>query len=198
MTHVRYEGEPLTSRDRVEWVVTLWDEDDAEGPQAGSWFELGLLDDSDWTAHWITGDYTPRRNQRRPVDHFRTTFTSDRTVQTARLYVTARGLYQAHINDHRVGQFRLAPGSTDYRHRLQYQTYDVADLLETDNTLELQLADGWYRGSIGCFGPTNVFGRQTSLLAQVEITYTDGTHATIGTGDRFSWSDDGPWRRRPR
>lgn len=41
--------------------------------------------------------------------------------------------------------FVLAPGVTDYRKRVQYQTYDVtALLLQGDNTLAFQLADGWY------------------------------------------------------
>jgi alpha-L-rhamnosidase len=71
MTHIRYEGAPLGSRDRVDWSVAVWDEHDAAGPVAVSWFELGLLEPADWTAEWITGDYEPARNVRYPVDHFR-------------------------------------------------------------------------------------------------------------------------------
>ena len=50
MTHIPYAGAPLQSRDRVEWSVTLWDENGLPGERAESWFELGLLHPSDWTA----------------------------------------------------------------------------------------------------------------------------------------------------
>ncbi|MEV6348305.1 family 78 glycoside hydrolase catalytic domain [Actinoplanes sp. NPDC051851] len=195
MTHVEWDGVPLTSRDRVDWTVTLWDENDVSGDPVSSWFEMGLLEPGDWTARWITGGYEPRRNTRYPVDCFRREFDARREIVRARLYVTACGIYQATINGQRAGDIELAPGSTDYRHRLHYQTYDVVDLIaDGANTLEVQLADGWYRGSVGAFGVTNVFGKRTALLCQLELTYADGTAETIGSGDDFGWSDDGPIR----
>jgi len=194
MTHIAYEGRELTSRDRVEWAVTLWNETDAAGEASSTWFELGLLDAQDWTATWIAGDVALKKHARHPVDHFRTMFGTRGKVVRARLYATACGVYDAHLNGQRVGEFRLAPGSTDYRKRLQYQTYDVAHLLASHNRLEFRVADGWYRGSVGAYGPTNVFGRQTKLLAQLEITYADGTRDIVNTDDSFAWSNDGPIR----
>lgn len=58
---IAYEGAPLGSRDRVEWTVTLWDEEDKPGEPAESWLEMGLLESSDWTARWISGDYKPNK-----------------------------------------------------------------------------------------------------------------------------------------
>ncbi|MCR2792736.1 glycoside hydrolase family 78 protein [Microbacterium sp. zg.Y625] len=194
MVGIRYTGEELGSRDRVEWTVTLWDEHDAPGEPSSSWFELGLLDAADWKAQWITGDYSPKRNARYPVDCFRRRFRTEKVVSRARLYITACGVYDAHLNGRRVGDVELAPGSTDYRKRLQYQAYDVTSLLAESNTLDVRLADGWYRGSIGAFGPTNVFGRATKFLAQLEVTYDDGTTESILSGDSFQWSNDGPLR----
>lgn len=189
--HIPYGGAPLQSRDRVTWTVQLWDENDASGPVTENWFELGLLRDDDWKAHWITGSYKPKKNIRYPVDGFCKTFTCTGMVKRARLYITACGLYRAELNGERVGDFEPAPGSTDYRKRLQYQTYDVTVLLQDENTLTVELADGWYRGSIGCFGPTNVFGRRTGLLAQLEWQDACGTH-TLCTDESWQWSNDGP------
>ncbi|MCI1641886.1 MAG: SDR family oxidoreductase [Actinomyces sp.] len=194
MTNIEYAGVPLRSRDRIEWTVTLWDEAGHPGDSVSGRFEMGLLDARDWSAAWIAGDYRPRRNTRYPVDYFRRAFATSGAVARARLYVTACGLYEAWINGHRVGEFRLTPGSTDYRYRLQYQTYDVLDLLEQDNVLEFRLADGWYRGTIGPFGVNNVFGRQTKIRAQLEVTYQDGRTDVLGTDRSFSWSNDGPLR----
>lgn len=194
MTHVPYEGLPLHSRDRVAWSVTLWDEEGCEGETAESWFELGLLEPSDWTAQWIAGDYKPKKNVRYPVDCFRKRFGLPGPVRRARLYASARGVYDVTMNGKRIEDFILAPGMTDYRKRIQYQTYDVTDLLAADNTLEIRLADGWYRGSSAAYGVTHVYGTQTSVIAQLEIFLEDGTKRTICTDGTWDWSNDGPIR----
>ncbi|MBD5495383.1 MAG: family 78 glycoside hydrolase catalytic domain [Lachnospiraceae bacterium] len=194
MAHIAYEGAPLHSRDRVEWSVTLWDENDQPGEIAESWFELGLLETSDWTAMWISGDYKPNKKERYPVDCFCRTFSVEKPIAKARLYASARGVYDVAVNGKRIEEFIFAPGMTDYRKRIQYQTYDVTSLMQKENKVELRLADGWYRGSSAAYGVTNVYGTQTSVIAQLEITLTDGTFQTYITDDSWKWSNDGPIR----
>jgi alpha-L-rhamnosidase len=195
MTNIYYDGELLKSRDRIEWSVKLWDENEREGEWVSTWFEVGFLKEEDWKGKWISGNYSPKKNTRYPVDHFKKEFSIETSVKKARLYITACGLYEAKLNGKRVGEFSLAPGCTDYRHRLQYQAHDVTEwLISHRNVLEIELADGWYRGSIGCFGPTNVFGRQTKLLCQLEVTYQDGSTKMITSDKCFQWSNDGPIR----
>ncbi len=194
MTHIPYGGPALHSRDCVVWKVRLWDEKGAEGSWAESWFEMGLLEADDWKARWITGDYIPKKNIRYPVDSFMKQFSLAGGVRKARLYATARGLYDVTINGRRVEDFILAPGITDYHKRVQYQVYNVTSLLKAENRLELRLADGWFRGSAAAYGVVNVFGRQTSLIAQLEITLEDGSIQRIFTDDIFAWSNDGPIR----
>ena len=186
---------PLTSRERVTWKVRLWDGHDRPGDWAEGFFEMGLLDKNDWAATWITGDYRPNKRERYPVDCFRKAFALDRPVAKARLYATACGLYEAKLSGQRVGNFVMAPGYTDYRKRIQYQTYDVTGLLhEGENELTAQLADGWYRGSCGAWGRKNQYGTETKLLLQLEITFTDGSRQVIGTDSSWAWSNDGPIR----
>ena len=195
MHGIRYQGASLKSRDRIYVRGKAWDENGTESEWSDpACFEMGLLEPSDWVAKWIAGDYTPKKNTRYPVDCFKKEFAAKKEVKSARLYITACGLYEATLNGRRVGQFCLAPGCTDYRHRLQYQTYDVTGLLEKQNVLEIQLADGWYRGSVGNFGQTNVYGRQTKLLCQLEVCYADGSSETIVSDETFRWSSDGPIR----
>ncbi|MEG2931369.1 MAG: family 78 glycoside hydrolase catalytic domain, partial [Ruthenibacterium sp.] len=194
MTQIRYEGKPLKSRDCVRWTVQLWDETDTPGKTAESRFELGLLDPQDWRAQWMSGDYTPKKKQRYPVDCFRKSFETAHTVASARLYATACGIYDVTLNGKRLADFVLAPGVTDYRKRLQYQVYDVTPLLQSSNVLELRLADGWYRGSIAAYGVENVFGTQTGVLAQLEIIGIDGSTDTIVTDSSWAWSNDGAIR----
>ncbi len=187
--------EKLTSRQKVCWRVRLWDEND----KPGDWseeasFEMGLLNPADWTAKWITGNYSPSKKKRYPVDCFRKDFTSAKPVK-ARLYVSACGLYEAQINGVKVGKDLLTPGSTDYRKRIQYQAYDVTDMIQDGaNTISFMLADGWYRGSSGAKGITCTYGKQTKLIAQLETEDADGKRSVLSTNNSFCWSNDGPIR----
>ncbi len=194
MTHIPYGGESLCSRDRITWSVKLWDENGEGGEVTSSWFEMGLLEQEDWQARWIAGDYTPKKQHRYSVDCFRKAFAAKKAIASARLYASARGIYDVHINGIRLEDFILAPGMTDYRKRIQYQTYDVTALLQENNTLELRLADGWYRGSTAAYGVTGVYGWQTSVVAQLEITYADGSRELVCTNDTWDWCNDGPIR----
>ena len=192
MSHITYAGKPLKSRDCVTWQVCLWDENDEAGEWSESRFEMGFLQKSDWTAKWIRGDYKPNKNTRYPVACFMKEFSLRKQVKKARLYATAKGVYDVTLNGKRIEDFILAPGMTDYRKRLQYQVYDVTNYLKRENRMELRLADGWYRGSVAAYGVVNVFGKETSILAQLEVTFEDGTNQVIGTDESFAWSSDGP------
>ena len=192
--HADYPND-LASRQRVEWSVTLWDENDREGePSETAFFETGLISASDFRAKWISGNYRVNKKKRYPVDCFKKEF-SARNVAKARLYITACGLYEALVNGKRVGNFVLAPGHTDYTKRIQLQTYDVTELLKNgENVITVELADGWYRGSCGAWGLRNQYGTQTKLYAQLEITDKSGNKAVIGTDQSWAWSNDGEIR----
>ena len=184
-------GEALPPKTKVFWKIRLWDEHDTCGEWHEAAFETGI---DTWKGGWITGNYRAHKKQRYPVDCFRKCFESG-DIAKARLYITVCGLYEARLNGQRVGNFVMAPGYTDYRKRIQYQTYDVTDLLTAgSNTLTVQLADGWYRGSCGAWGLKNQYGNETKLLAQLEITRTDGTVQTIVSDESWDWSNDGPIR----
>lgn len=195
MTHIPYGGSELHSRERVNWSVKLWDENGNGGEISHSFSEMGLLNASDWKAKWITGNYKVKKNERYPVDNFRKQISVDAEVKSARLYITACGLYEARLDGKKIGNFCLAPGHTDYRKRVQYQTYDVTEMLSQGaHSLTVQLADGWYRGSTGAWGIRNQYGTETKLMAQLEITYADGKQATIITDGSWDWSNDGSIR----
>jgi len=189
--HADYPND-LASRQRVEWNVILWDENDSEGELSETaFFEIGLLEKSDWQAKWISGNYRVNKNKHYPVDCFKKQFHA-KNIAKARLYITACGLYEAKTNGKRVGDFVLAPGSTDYRKRIQYQTYDVTALLsEGENTVTVELADGWYRGSSGAKGRRNTYGIQTKLLVQLELFDDDGGKTVVCSDSSWQWSNDG-------
>lgn len=183
----------FNSREIVKFVIKVFDDNDKAVTSEEHQFEMGLLNKSDWTGKWISGNYRPKK-QRFPVDYFLKEF-DVKTVKKARLYITACGIYEAHLNNQRVGSFVLAPGSTDYTKRIQYQTYDVTNLLkEGHNTFDVMLADGWYRGSIGARGKICTWGTQTKFICQLEIVDSEGNLSVINSDSSFRWSNDGPIR----
>ena len=193
--HVAYAGPALTSGQRVYWQVRAWD----EGDQPSDWsepafFEMGLLRESDWQAQWITPDWDEDTSQSQPQPVLRRALKLDGAVKSARVYVTALGLYELHLNGQRVGDGELTPGWTAYNKRLQYQVYDVTGLLrEGDNAIGALLGDGWYRGWLGFERNRNTWGDRLGLLAQLAVTYTDGRTEVI-TSDEQWRATHGPIR----
>lgn len=192
MLHHSYKPE-TASRERVYWQVRIYDETRVPGNWSEpAWFEMGLLDIDDWKAKWITGNYTPVKGTKYPADCFRKTFTV-KHVKQARLYMTACGLYETKVNGKRVGNMVLTPGSTSYDVRLQYQVYDITELLrEGENEWIIELGDGWFRGNLGVFDATHVFGDTTAALGQIEWLDKAGSCCTVVTDETFEWSNDGP------
>lgn len=139
-------------------------------------------------AIWI---HAPRRSEHdAPI--FRKTFAVTGSVEKATLFITARGVYEAHINGRRVGDAWLTPGWTSYEKRLQVQEQDVTHLLTVENTIRVQLADGWYLGKIATLDgaepkaiPPAVRQRETGILAALHLQYADGRREEIVTDD--SW-----------
>lgn len=196
MVHIPWEGKTLNSRDRVLWKVRLWNEEDAPGEWSEeAAFEIGFLKKEDWKAKWITGNYKVNKKKRYPADCFRKKIVISKPVKKARLYATACGVYEACINGVKAGEFCLAPGITDYRKRVQYQTIDVTTLLKAgENEWTVMLADGWYRGSVGAHGLLNQYGTETKFLGQLEIEYADESKDIVITDRSWDWSNDGPVR----
>jgi len=192
-----YAGAALESRARAHWDVTLWDADGVAGsPSAPATFELGLRDRVDWSATWIAAPLSEAGQTLPPAPLLRQTFDLARPIRHARLYITALGIYEAHLNGQRVGDDFFRPGWTDYHVRLQYQTYDVgAHLRQGANAIGVMLGDGWYSGRVAHLERGLLYGERPALLAQLEVTHDEGSVTRIVTDDGWRWSE-GPIRRQ--
>ncbi|SNS43411.1 alpha-L-rhamnosidase [Actinomadura meyerae] len=195
---VRYAGAPLRPRTRYRWEVAVTGADGATAA-AASWFETGMLGPAEWRASWITHDTgdldvvdAPEEGELALADHglqpairLRRAFRTAAAPVRARLYVTARGLYEMRLNGRRAGDAELAPGWTDYRDRVDYQVYDVTALVTAgENVLAGTLADGWWSGFVG-FDPRRLgahYGDFPELLAELHLDYADGAHEVVATG----------------
>lgn len=181
-------GYKASARERVEWRIRLWDERDCPGGWAEAWYEIGLLHPSDWSAKWIDPEVSHDEKKRQPASVLRRRFAVEKK-ENARLYITCHGLYEVWINDLRVGAFVLAPGTDDYKKRLEVQSYDISGLLRRgENEITVTLGDGWYRGSVGVDGICNYYGSDVALLCQLEI---DG-RCVLASDEKWEARQNGP------
>lgn len=124
--------------------------------------------------------------------------TSPTRVRKARLYVTARGVYDLYLNGKRVNDDYLNPGSTQYNKTHLYNTYDVTRLLQQGdrNAMGVILSEGWWAGAATFVGDNwNFFGDRPSLLAKLVIDYADGLRQVVTSQPReWRYTTDGPVR----
>ncbi len=146
-----------------------------------------------WNPTWIC----PAQDLGDPAAVFGTSFVSERNVSQATLTITALGVYEAKLNGNRVGEFVMAPGWTSYHKRLQYQEYDITDLLtEGTNTIEITVGKGWYRSPLPGWGSpcqNELRARPCGLAAQITLTFKDGSSQILSTDESWKVSD-GPVR----
>ncbi|MGO1265045.1 MAG: family 78 glycoside hydrolase catalytic domain [Microbacterium gubbeenense] len=175
---------PLASRERADVRVRVRGSD-------GTWsawsesatVEAGLLSADDWSARPVGPGWDEEPDTERPASLVRREFSLTGDVSSARLYVSAHGLAEVEINGQRVGDHELTPGWTVYDDRLVYWTFDVTEhLTPGDNAIGAWLGDGWYRGRLGFNGGyRDLYGTDQSLIAQLEVTLTDGSVVTVAT-----------------
>ncbi len=190
---VAYGGPPLAPRAQAYWRVMVTDSRGgiSRWSDVGSW-EVGLPAEAEWVGRWVTyvqPDLISEPAEMwkyRPGPYLRRSFSLPSEVVRARAYVTALGLYELRINGRRIGDRHLSPGWTDYRRRLEYQVYDVSDVLEPgENVVGAALADGWWAGNVAWFGRSQ-YGDAPALLAQLECLLADGSTVVVATDHGWS------------
>lgn len=106
-------------------------------------------------------------------------------MKSARLYICGLGVYEAYLNGNKAGNQFFTPYFTDYRYWVQYQTYDIADLLrEGENTLDVWLGNGWFKGRYGdiAYGQLqNYFGDRFAMIADVVLQGENHNRRVIGS-----------------
>ena len=176
-------GAPLESRQTVFWHVLLRDEAGHEFPPCETAsFEVSLLKPEDWSAKWIFFDGN-NPSCSAPCPYFRREFRVEKEVAQARLYVTARGIFEARLNGQRVASDHFVPGWTDFKKQIQFMTYDVTALIQPGvNAAGAVLGDGWYCGYLSG-RKRNTYGKYPELLFQLEISFRDGSSLRVVSGD---------------
>ncbi|WP_372775099.1 family 78 glycoside hydrolase catalytic domain [Mangrovibacterium sp.] len=197
---VKYGGEKLLSKQKGYWQVKFWDNNGEESQWSETaHFELGLLNNSDWQGKWISmpTEQLTEIDERGSVlfrpQYMRKEVNVKSEVQRARLYITAKGVYEAYINGKKVGTDVMSPGWTPNQ-SISTLTYDVTELLqEGENTLAAVVAEGWRSGRINLRSTPKTIEHTPALLYQLEIQNADGTQIIVSD---TSWkvTNQGPIR----
>ena len=149
----------------------------------------------------ISGSYSETANA--PILSKEFSVDAEKTVASARLYISGLGLFEAHVNGKTLGEGTyFNPGEADARDTVYYCTYDITDILNDGiNAVSFLLGNGQYanyrihrqhgryykiddaRSEADVKG---MFGTVKGI-AQVVVTYTDGSRDIIGTDDTWAY-----------
>ena len=142
-------------------------------------------------SRWIgTDNKNDKRNTLAP-ELFRKSINISERPTKAELYVTSMGIYEASISGCKVGDAYFTPGYTHYESYLQYQRYDVTEMLrEGENIVDITVANGWWLGGIG--RKNNNYGNRRGLIAELHLTYAGGNTDIIGTDKSWCYTTDTP------
>ena len=188
-----YAGPTLESQRRYFWKVRVWDtHGQASDSTEAAWWEMGLLNASDWKARWIAWRNPESESDRAPVrwiwvaGHdalrvapktvaiFRTKITLDEKPFDAALIIAVRGGYIATVNGHEVGR-KSRWGSFDRR--------DITEqLVAGDNAIVIKVTSP----SPESYGPRkDAKTFPTALAALVKVTSSGGTIKRYGTAENW-------------
>jgi alpha-L-rhamnosidase len=193
-TAIVYTGPALRSFTAYTAELTVTD-DAGETATEQVTFETGRMG-APWQAKWISdGAYLFREKNISPIPMvFQKELSFAKPIARARLYATAMGIYELTLNGEKVGQDYFAPGFTSYKTRLQYQTYDVTDMLGEKTTLQAVVSGGWAVGSFVFTRKNRISADRQALLLELRVTYEDGTTQVIGTDESWRVTEDGNYR----
>ena len=193
-TGIIYGGEPL--QPETEYEVHLSVEDNygekAQGAMMFSTAKMGCT----WNGEWITDPqfhFTEKHISPVPM-MFRKKFPVSGNVVSAKVYASAVGIYELTVNGRKAGEDYFAPGFTSYSHQLQYQCYDITEMLRKENTLTAVAAGGWAVGSYTYRRMNRLYGDRQAFLCEIVLKYENGMIERIGTGPDWQVTEEGPYR----
>ena len=199
---VKYQGKKLESRAKVYWQVMYWNQaQNASKWSAVSHFELGLLSNKDWQAQWIGLDTKKEKvmgsqdNILHRPQYLRKDFELPNNIASARLYITAKGVFDVAINGKDVSEDVMPPGYTPYKKRIETITYDVSEIITSGkNAIGIEVAAGWHSGRLGWMKSFWSDTETPKIICQLEVITKDGAKKTIISDDSWKGTTNGPIR----
>ena len=140
----------------------------------------------EWQAQWITSE----RDDSDPLPLLYCNFKLDQpgeNVQDAFLHVCGLGCQIVSVNSLRVGdRTSIDPGWTNYRKTCLYTTFDVKELVGSDDcSISILLGNGMYNVPGGRYVKfTGSFGKPKAI-AQLVVRYKDGSVQRVASDENW-------------
>lgn len=192
---VPYQGKPLQGAKTYYWKIMVWDnQNHTSGWSKPAQWQMGLLTAADWKgAQWIAYDKLPDSERHAPLIHLRgpksmglandvlpllrKTFTVNKPVKKATMYICGLGHFELSINGSKIGDHFLDPGWTAYDKQALYVPFDVTQQVKQgNNAIGVMLGNGFYyiprderyRKLTGAYG-------YPKMICRLVTEYQDGT-----------------------
>lgn len=146
-----------------------------------AYFETAKRDEP-WQGKWIKPQ---PEDSFHPV--FEKIFSVQKDVESARLYISGVGMYTAALNGEKIGNEILTPYFSDYHTEVQYLTYDVTDMLKSENTICVELGNGWYKGAFGLSYASGNYGSEFQMIAELHLAYVDGEKEVVFSDESWAY-----------
>lgn len=179
-TEIQIKLKPYTT---YYWRVTVEGDNGEKTTSESASFETGKMDEP-WIAKWIG---SKKEDVFHPV--LLKKFHTDKKIKQARIYSCGLGVYEAYLNNKKIGNDYLAPFLNDYKEAYQYETYDITNLIQKENEVRIYLGKGWYMGTFGLNLKDKIFGDEMMAIAEIRLEYEDGSAEVIPTDE--SWQYQG-------
>lgn len=169
-------------RTRYFWQVEIWDDAGDYGISESAFFETAP---KEIHGKWITAPF--EKEAHGIYQKIWEIPERENIVESARLYISGLGLYEAYLNGEKVGDEYLTPFYNDYNYWIQFQSYDVTKMLKGGkNELGVMLGNGWYKGRFGFIDKMDrLYGDTQALICELEIILSSGERLVISSDESF-------------
>lgn len=203
---IPFKGKKLTSTKSYYWKVKVWtNQGETSWSDVGKW-TMAFTENPLPKAQWIgmdsmlnSGKLTTKT--RLSARYLRKEFKLENKVKSATLYISGLGMYECYINGTKISNDIFAPTATDYTKRVNYNVYDVKNLLaENQNTIGVILGNGRFfsmrmenvPGGDPLDSPAQVHYGFPKLLMQLDIEYQNDEKTTIVSDTSWKITTKGP------
>lgn len=170
---------------QAEWIASPPFDPATVTPGIDSWLNATAADPQ-FNDREIIEDTRAKLRAMRPATYFRRDFIITKPVRSATLYSTSAGYSEFFLSGEKLGDRILNPAQTDFDKRIYFDTDDVTHRLSPGkHTLAVHLGNGFYAERTA-FGLDSLFYGEPAAIAQLEITYADGSQEVIVSDDTWT------------
>ncbi len=147
--------------------------------------------DYNWLGKWIGTDMTVN-DRFAPI--FRKKFNIKKQIHDAHIKICGLGLFELKINGNLPDDTLLNPAHTQYGKTVLYRNFDITEfILDGENEITVELGNSFFNETTSVWNWQKASWRSApKLIADIVLSYSDGTTETVFTDETWLVTHDGP------